>query len=104
MQRGPIGPLCMSAAKIIPLLTGGNFASVWIDCPCGGPVVHVRGSELAGTCGLRKAITLAVHRQDVDMVGQPVEERAGEALIWSRVITTRQSERCSGSWGCPDRC
>ena len=29
---------------------------------------------------LGQAITLAIHLQDADMVGQPVEERAGQAL------------------------
>ena len=29
---------------------------------------------------LSQAITLAIHLEDIDVVGQPVEERAGEAL------------------------
>ena len=75
MQRGPIGPLCMSAAIIVQQLTDGNFACVWINGLDGRPVV--RGGEFPETCGLCQPITLAIHRQDVDMVGQPVEERAG---------------------------
>jgi len=67
MQRGPIGPLCMSAAKIVQQLTDGNFASVWINSLDGGLAVCVRGGEFPGTCGLRQSITLAIHRQDVDV-------------------------------------
>src|SRR5450759_3944651 len=37
-------------------------------------------ASFRGKCGLRQPITLAVHRQDVDVVGQPVEERAGQSL------------------------
>ena len=80
MQRGPIGPLCMSAAKIVQQLTDGNFASVWINSLDGGLVVCVRGGEFPGACGLRQSITLAIQRQDVDVVGQPVEKRAGQTL------------------------
>ena len=68
MQRGPIGPLCMSAAKNVPQLTVGNFASVWINGLDGGLVVCVRGGEFPGACGLRQSITFAIHRQDVDVV------------------------------------
>ena len=80
MQRGPIGPLCMSVAEIVVRLPGGNFAGVRINGLAGGLVVRPRGGEFAAARGLRQPITLAVHRQDVDMVGQPVEKRAGQAL------------------------
>ena len=40
MQRGPIGPLCISAAKIVWQLTAGDFASVWINGLDGGLIVH----------------------------------------------------------------
>ena len=74
------GPFACRRRKIVPELTDGNFASVWIDYLGGGPFVRVGGGEFPGTRGLRQPITLAIHRQDVDMVGQPVEERAGQAL------------------------
>src|SRR5450756_1182784 len=74
MQRGPIGPLCMSAAKIVQQLTDGNFASAWINGFDGGLVVCVRDGKFPAVCGLRQAITLTIHRQDVDVVGQPVEK------------------------------
>src|SRR5487761_1966027 len=80
MQRGPIGPLCMSAAKIVQQLTDGNFASVWINSLDGGLVVCVGGGEFAVACGLRLALALSIHREDMDVVGQPVEKRAGQAL------------------------
>src|ERR1035437_267188 len=80
MRRGPIGPLRMSAAKIVLRLPGGNFAGVWIKGLDGRLAVHVRDGGFSAACGLRQPVALAVHRQDVDMVGQPVEKRAGQAL------------------------
>jgi hypothetical protein len=59
-------------------LAASNFASVWIDSLGGGLVVRVRDGEFPAACGLRQAIALAIHRQDVDVVGQPVEKRAGQ--------------------------
>src|SRR5665647_2798514 len=40
MQRGPIGPLCMSASRIVLRLPGGNFACVWIKGLDGRPVSY----------------------------------------------------------------
>ena len=74
MQRGPIGPLCMSAAKIALRLPGCNFAGVWIRRLDGRLAVHVRDGGFSAACGMRQPVALAVHRQDMDMVGQPVEK------------------------------
>src|SRR3984893_15386808 len=80
MQRGPIGLLCMSASRIVPRLPGGNFAEVWINGLAGRLAVHVRDGGISAARGLRQPVALAGHRQDVDVVGQPVEKRTGQAL------------------------
>ena len=63
-----------------------NFASVWINGLDGRLVVRVRDGEFPAACGLRQAITLAIHRQYVDVVGQPVEDTRPvppKAGIWT---------------------
>jgi len=71
----------MSVPRIVLRLSGGNFARVWVNDLDGGldggQVVHVRGGELPAARGLRQSIALTIHRQNVDVVGQPVEESAG---------------------------
>jgi hypothetical protein len=47
MRRGPIGPLRMSAAKIVLRLPGGNFAGVWIKGLDGRLAVHVEMMMIA---------------------------------------------------------
>ena len=51
-----------SGAKIVPQLTDGNFASVWINGFDGGLVVCVRDGKFPAARRLRQAITLTIHR------------------------------------------
>ena len=56
---------------------GGNFAGVGIDDLI-GLVLFRPGGAAAG--GLLEPVAIAVHRQDADMVRDPVEQGAGEPL------------------------
>src|SRR3954469_14736583 len=57
-------------------LGGVDFAGIWIDSEAGFL------SELlpAARLGVLQAVGLAVHFEDVNVVGQPIEQRAGETL------------------------
>jgi hypothetical protein len=68
----------MSASRIVLRLPGGNFAGVRIYGLTSRLAVHVRDGGFSAACGLRQPVAVAVPRQDVDMVGQPVEKRAGK--------------------------
>ena len=54
-----------------------NFAGIWID---GGGLVLLRpglsGGGTAPAGGFLEAVTVAVHGEDADVVGEPVQERA----------------------------
>jgi hypothetical protein len=78
--RGPIGPLAVSSA--LPRGSGfADFAGLGIDglgdglvllCPIGP------GGGTTTSGGLLQAVAVAVHGEDMNVVGQPVEQRAGE--------------------------
>ena len=77
MQRGPIGPLCISAAKIFRRLRRGDFPGVGIDERLRG---WLRLFSVPGS-GLLEPVALAVHLENVDVMGEAIEQRAGETLI-----------------------
>ena len=55
----------------------GDFARIWID---GGGLVLLclcfAGGGAVATGGLLEAIAVAVHGEDADVVGEPVQESA----------------------------
>src|SRR5665647_2542796 len=63
--------------RLPPSARRGKPAVTDVDGESAG---HVRDGGFAAACGLRQPVALAVQRQDVDMVGQPVEKRTGQAL------------------------
>ena len=76
----------------------------------GGKSAWVGSSVVAGFARttLREAIAFAVHLEDVDVVGQPVEERAGKPLGAESLgpfiegqITGDQRGTALVSWCCP---
>ena len=85
MQRGPIGPLCMSAAKIVRQLTGGNFASVWINNLDGGLVNSSCGSGV-----LVRDISSERH-QVIDCLRRP-EDAHGAARLGAERSFVRPHE------------
>lgn len=78
-ERARIGPFPMSQ-----LLLRSGFGDVAGFCgdDFGGGLVLLRrvGRSSAATGGLLEPVAVAVHGQDVDVKGQPVEYRAGEPL------------------------
>jgi fructose-bisphosphate aldolase class I len=74
MRRGPIGPLRMSISSFGS--GGGDLAGLGIDELCGG-LVLLRPGGTAPASGLPQAVAVAVHGQDADVVGQPIEQGAG---------------------------
>ena len=75
--KGPDRAPLHVGGEIILWLRRRDFAGIGIDGLLGG------GLRLLATPGPRllEAIALAVHFQDVDVVGQAIEQRAGEPLI-----------------------
>ena len=67
-------------AKLSQRLSGSDFASVGIDKLDGGLVLWAWSGVFPPARGLRQPITLTVHSQDVDVVGQPIEERTSQSL------------------------
>ena len=61
---------------------GRLFGGVGLIACFGGGLVLLRRDSRGVTSsgGLFEAVAVAVHGQDVDMVGEPVEQRAGEPL------------------------
>ena len=58
----------------------GNFARFGVD---GGGLVLLHpelGGDAAAAGGFLEAVAVAVHGQDADVVGEPVEQRAGQPL------------------------
>ena len=45
-----------------------------------GDIISESAGEFVGICTLFEAIAVAVHFEDVDVVGEPIEQRAGQAL------------------------
>jgi hypothetical protein len=59
----------------------GDLAGSWIDGVGGTGLVLLRpGGGAASTGGLLQTVAVAVHRQDMDVVRQPIEQRTGEPL------------------------
>jgi hypothetical protein len=77
MQRAPIGALCISSS--IFLLGLKYLAGVWVGYDTGLVLLRPSGGAAAAS-RLLEAVAVAVHGQDADVVGEPVEQRAGEAL------------------------
>ena len=75
--RPPIGGL--AARRRQPSRSGlYDFAGLWSG---GGGLVLLRpGGRAAASGGLLEAVAVAVHRQDADVVGEPVQQRAGQPL------------------------
>jgi hypothetical protein len=68
-------------ARRQPFLSGSDFASVWIDIVAFGSVcVHGSRSSAALAFRLLEPIAVAIHLKNVDVVGEPVEQRAREAV------------------------
>ena len=61
-------------------LCGGDLAGVGIDDLGGGLVLLRPGRRAAAPDRLLEAIAVAVHGQDADVVGEPVQQGAGEPL------------------------
>ena len=59
---------------------GGDFAGVGIDDLGGGLVLLRPDRRAPPPDGLLEAVAVAVHCQDADVVGEPVEQGAGEPL------------------------
>jgi len=64
--------------KFFPDLRGGDFAGLRIDNFVRRSIVGARASVLAAARGLGEAEAFAVHQQNMEVVGQAVEKRAGE--------------------------
>mgnify|MGYP002386131676 FL=1 len=77
MARAPIGALAISRSRDC---SGDDLAGFGIGFIDGGLVLLRRGGGAPATSGLPEAVAVAVHRQDADVVGQPVEQRAGQTL------------------------
>ncbi len=61
-------------------LCGGDLAGIGIDDLGGGLVLLRPGRRASASDRLLEAIAVAVHGQDADVVGEPVEQGAGEPL------------------------
>ena len=62
-------------------LSGSDFASAWIDIVAFGSI-SIRGSRGSAPPAFRllEPVAVAIHLEDVDVVCEPVEQRAGEPL------------------------
>ena len=80
MTRGPIGPLVISAARTFGALRPGDLTGLGVDAVSGGLVLLRPGCGAPAAGGLFQAVAIAVQRQDVDVMGEPVEQRPGQAL------------------------
>ena len=73
-----------------------------VDHPAGGAASRREASGRRGGCGVPgllavgKTIALAVQLQDVDVMGQPVEQSAGQPP--PRRSSTRPRQVCTGRW------
>ncbi len=71
------GALCFSAF----FLSGSNFARAWIDAfSFGGVCIERSLGSAAPTFRLLEPVAIAIHLKNVDVVGEPVEQRTGEPL------------------------
>jgi hypothetical protein len=78
MQRAPIGALFISLAAC-----GSGYqdlAGVGIGHGATGLVLRRRRRGPTAVGGLVEAVSVAVHGEDADVVGQPVEQRTGETF------------------------
>ena len=62
-------------------LSGGDLASAWIDAVAIGSVC-IRGTRSSAALVFRllEPVAVAIHLENVDVVGEPVEQGAGEPL------------------------
>jgi hypothetical protein len=72
----PIGPL--ACRRLRSRSACGDPAGVGIEVFGSGLVLLRRGSDEPTPSGLLETIAVAVHGQDADVVGEPVEQRAGQ--------------------------
>jgi hypothetical protein len=77
MLSAPIGALSMRRTSSGS--TCGDFAGIGID-GLGGLVLLRPDFGAAAAGGLLEPVAVAIHGQNVDVVDQPVEQRAGEPL------------------------